>query len=187
MNAEHEAQSEGTMSDLAQSLREAHQEILDLRSQIAELRWIETALLRRTRELSERVKEQDCLYAMSDCLGDPTKSFNEILQAVADTIPSGFQSPKHTSVALNISGQRFCSRGFRESAHRHTYELSVGRERIGNIQVFLLPPSDSPDSPAFLPEEEHLLRAAAKWIGEMVQRRSDSTQKPKSGQGILYP
>jgi len=172
MNAEHEARSKEIMSDLAESLQEAHQEILSLRWQITELRWIETALRERTRELSERVKELDCLYAISDCLGKPTRPLNEILQAIANTIPAGFQFPKDTSVALRISGHTFCSRGFRQSAHTRYYELVADGRSIGNIQVFVSPAI----GPAFLPEEDNLLRAIAKWIGEIVEHREGSLQ-----------
>ena len=182
MNAEHKAQSEATMSDLVEALHEAHEQIMDLRTEIAELRWIETALRERTRELGERVKELDCLYAISDCLGNPNKSLNEILQAIVNAIPSGFQFPEQTSVVMNISGQRFCSCGFRQSADTVSCDLSANGRHIGNIQAFFSPPPKLPDRPAFLPEEDHLLRAVAKWIGEIVEHRSGSgqTKKPKT-------
>ncbi len=172
MNGEHGAQIGRTEADLVVALHEAHHEILDLREQIAELRWIETALRERTRELGERVKELDCLYAISDCLGDPAKSLNDILQAIANAIPSGFQFPEQTSVAINILDQRFRSCGFRQSADTFSCGLSANGRHIGNMQVFLSPLPRVPDRPGFLPEEESLLRAAARWIGEIVEYRS---------------
>ena len=39
---------EASQTELVQALKEAHDEIRDLREQMAEMRWIETALRRRT-------------------------------------------------------------------------------------------------------------------------------------------
>jgi len=50
------------------SHKEAHGEVLTLQAKVAEYKWLEDAIRRRTRELSERVKELTCLYAVSSCL-----------------------------------------------------------------------------------------------------------------------
>lgn len=159
-------------ADLIAALRDAHQEILDLRAQISELKWIERALRERTRALSERVKELDCLYAIAACLRKQHGALDDMLQSIAETIPSAFQSPKDTFVALNVAGKRLCSRGFRLTPHARSYEVMAHGRRIGCIEVFLPAAAETPGAPVFLAEEDQLLRAVANWIGEIVEHRN---------------
>ena len=162
---------EASQTELVQALKEAHDEIRDLREQMAEMRWIETALRRRTGELGERVKELDCLFAIADCLRARRASLDAVLQAIADTIPSGYQAPGRTWVELFVFGRRFRSSEFRESTHTDSCAIFAAGRDAGRVRVFVLPLDPSAGTAAFLKEERALLRAVALWVGLIVEHR----------------
>lgn len=163
--------------ELVDALREAHERVLELEAQLAEYKWIAEALRRRTRDLSERVKELDCLYSISDCLRDRSRSLKEVLERIVNLVPRGYQYPDRTSACITVSGQTFRSRDFRQTAHCQSAEIHAGRRHIGAIQVTVSPPAGSGDDPIFLAEEYALLNALAVWVGEIVEHwRSDPGQ-----------
>jgi PAS domain S-box-containing protein len=56
---------------------------------ITERRRMEEVLSKQAHDLSERVKEINCLYAISDIADKRNVSLNEMLQIIVDVIPSG--------------------------------------------------------------------------------------------------
>ncbi len=172
LNPKREHPPDPSRDELLKALRDAHGEVCDLREQIAEMRWIETALRRRTGELGERVKELDCLFAIADCLRAPRKPLETVLREIAETLPSGYQNPGRTWVDLFVFGRVFRSPEFRESVHAHACSISVGGRDIGRIRVFVQPPDIPGYGAAFLKEEHALLNAVALWIGLIVEHRN---------------
>ena len=170
MRTEPKQAEQVTKDELLTALREAQKEILDLHAQLAEYRWLEEALRKRTRELSERVKELDCLYSISDSLRHPEVSLEQVLDDIVNTVPKGYQCPARTWTRLTVAGQVFCSRHFRETSYCQSADIHVLRTQVGTIQVFV-PPPDSADVPTFLPEEDSLLEVVAVWIGEIIEHR----------------
>ena len=103
-------------ADLAAALQAAQQEILSLENKLDEYKWLEDCLVKRTKELNERAKELECLYAVGKSLPGP-ESLGEFFRAVCETLPKGFQFPGSTWVSLKILGHKFSSRGFKPSGH----------------------------------------------------------------------
>ncbi len=158
--------------DLAQALRETHDEVLSLQAQLEEYRWIENALRKRTYDLSERVKELDCLYAISDCLRRRRLTLAETLQAIVDVIPTGYQDPERTWAELRVRNEVYLSTGFRKTQHSHAAGIVVEGKRAGVLRVYVAPSRCSDEGSPLLPEEEALLHAIALWVGEMVEHRT---------------
>ena len=177
-------QSGVSRQDLEEALREAHQQVLDLQSQLEEYRWTEAAIRRRTIELSERTKELECLYAIVDLLRHPGNPLADVLQGIVNVVPRGYQHPKRTWVRLEARGQGFCSPDFRRTSVFHSVGISIHGRKAGALTVYVLPPLDPNDGPAFLPEENALLQAVAVWIGEILEHRGRS---PARGEDGLYP
>jgi len=177
MRTDHKKSEELTKEKLLAALREAQKEILDLQAQLAEYKWVEEALRKRTRELGERVKELDCLYSISDSLRYPEVSIEQVLDNIVNKLPRGYQCPERTGIRLTVAGQEFCSRHFRETSYCQSADIHVLRARVGIIQVFVSLPPDPADKPTFLPEEDSLLKVVAVWIGEIIEHRSHLCKK----------
>ena len=157
--------------ELLAALREAHQQVLDLQGQLSEHKWIGGALRKRTKELSERVKELDCLFYISDMLHNRKLNLGELLQNITDIIPTAFQYPEHTSALLTVGNRVFCSQGSIDSPCTYTTNIDVNGRCIGRVTVYIAQPSNSIKQVNFIQEEKSLLHSSAIWIGEIVEHR----------------
>ena len=157
--------------ELLTALREAHQQVLDLQGQLSEYKWIEGALRKRTKELSERVKELDCLFSISDMLRNRKLNLEELLQNITDILPKAFQYPERTSVFLTIGNRVFRSEGFVDSPCTYATNIDVNGRCVGRVSVYIAQSNNSITQVEVLPEEKSLLHSIAIWIGEIVEHR----------------
>ncbi|MDD5640374.1 MAG: hypothetical protein PHX53_01910 [Syntrophales bacterium] len=180
---EHESR-ELTCEELTEVLRDAHQEILGLQARLAEYEWVETALRKRTRELGERVKELECLYAISHCLCRPDADLAEMLQDVLDILPKGYQNPKKTWAHLEVFGESFFSSDFQTTPDSHAADIIINFRRVGVLRVYVAVKPGSDEAPLILPMEEALLQAVALWIGKTVEHWQEA--KPGEAKKISW-
>lgn len=157
--------------ELLAALREAHQQVLDLQGQLSEYKWIEGALRKRTKELSERVKELDCLFYISDMLRNRKLNLGELLQNITDIIPTAFQYPERTAALLTVGNRVFRSQGFVDSPCTYATKINVNGKCIGRVTIYIAQQSNLITQIEFLPEEKSLLHSTAIWIGEIVDHR----------------
>ncbi|MQY61013.1 hypothetical protein GH153_04150 [bacterium] len=158
-------------ADLLDALKGAHEQIQQLKNSLDEYKWLEGALRRRTFELSERLKELDCLYAISSKLVAPTSSLQKILADIINLIPCGWQYPKSTCARLAFNGYEYCTSNFSETKLKQSAFIRQGKKRIGVLEVFLLPSPILDKHQPFLPQEKQLLNLIAIWIGIIIDYR----------------
>lgn len=170
-----------THNSLAEALRDAHHEILGLQDSLAEYEWVETALRKRTRELGERVKELECLYAISRCLCRPDADLAEMLQDVLNILPKGYQNPKKTWAHLEVSGESFFSSDFQTALDSHAADIIINFRRVGALRVYVAAKPGSDEDPLILPMERALLQAVALWIGKTLEHWRET----KSGEAKI--
>ncbi|MFA5183331.1 MAG: hypothetical protein WC405_18610 [Syntrophales bacterium] len=163
-----------TREELTEVLREAHQEIIDLQFRLAEYEWVETALQKRTRELGERVKELECLYAISRCLCRSAADLPQMLQDIVNILPSGYQNPKLTWAQLEIAGELVVSPQIRSTPDSHAADILMHGRRAGLLRVYVSAKSSPDGDPAILPMEKALLQTVALWIGKTVEHLRES-------------
>lgn len=158
-------------AELLNALKEANQQIQHMENLLAEYKWLEGALRRRTYELSERVKELDCLYQVSSRLISSTDSLQKILADIVDIMPSGWQYPKATCVRLVLNGCEYRTSNFCKTRLKQSASIHRGNKRIGTLEVYLIPsPAHDRDKP-FLAQEEKLLKVIAMWLGAIIEYR----------------
>ena len=98
----------------------------------------EQLLRQRTRYLSERVKELNCLYGISDLVVKPGISLNEIFQGVVDIISQSWQHPEITCARIILNGQEFTTKKFKDSIWKQTCDINIHGETIGTLEVCYL-------------------------------------------------
>ena len=160
----------GNTGELVNALQAAQRQILSLENQLDEYRWLEDSLRRRTKELNERVKELECLYAVSSSLPN-ANNLAELLLSVCETLPKGFQFPASSWVSIEVYGQKFATRGFRPSVHRIERDIKARGEAVGAVGVCIGPAFDRDHKRAVLPEEERLVEMVAAMIGKLVESK----------------
>ncbi|MBU0482836.1 MAG: hypothetical protein KKG47_17215 [Proteobacteria bacterium] len=171
MCGDHRNDWDVSREELIDALREAHQQVLELQAQRKEYHWLEEALHKRTRELSERVKELDCLYFIADCIRDRDFDLVELLRRIVAFLPRGFQNPERTWVTLSILCQTFQSSGFRQTAYFRDVKILTSTKQTGRLRICVSPPSHAPEIPLFLREEIALVNTVSQWIGSIVEHK----------------
>jgi PAS domain S-box-containing protein len=143
------------------------------------LAWVEVMLrikrleaLRRTqvRDLQERVKELNCLYAISKLVEQADLSLPEILQETVALIPPAWQYPQNTCARIILEGQEFKTNGFLETTTIQTTSIRVHGEPVGRIEVGYLGENQEGEGNPFLQEEQSLLDAIAEQLGRAAER-----------------
>ncbi len=145
--------------------------ISELEQQVVELNQVRTTLAGRTHDLSERIKELNCLYTISEIVDRPGRTLPQILEQTVDIIPRAWQYPEITCARISIDGQVFRSHPFRETAWVQQADIRIGGIRVGRVDVFYLEkrPEDFEEGP-FSPEERRLITAVAERLGKIIER-----------------
>jgi signal transduction histidine kinase len=165
-------------------------ELLSREPSLAELRhWIQNlaerkqvyeALRKRTHDLEDRVKELNCLFAISNLIEQPDIAQEEILQKIVELIPPAWQHPEATCARITLEDQTFVTNNFQETQWKQASKVSLQGERIATLEVFYLEEKPEADEGPFLKEERDLLNAIAerlRWIIERVQIQQTLEQR----------
>jgi DNA-binding CsgD family transcriptional regulator len=162
---------------LRQLSRQALQrEVLGLRQRILELEQAAGSSLSRAQiehDLRERLKELECLYAISALREQHFQSADRFLQSVVECLPRSWQYPEYASARITIGDRQYVTADFREGPWRMAAEVRFDQKVQGLVEVFYGPQVPAlPDGP-FLAEEQPLIRAVAERVaGALLQMRT---------------
>ena len=131
---------------------------------------LESRVQERTAELKERVKEIDCLYAVSNLVAQPRKTINESLKVAVDLIPPGWHYPEITRARIVFEGREFATDGFRETPWKKSSDIVISGETVGTVDICYLEEMPALDEGPFLKEEQGLIDDLARQISVMIQR-----------------
>jgi PAS domain S-box-containing protein len=134
-------------------------------------RQLEAAVVERTQELDERVKELDCLYGISRLAGQQGISLEQILVGVVDLLPPAMRYPEIACARIVLDGREFKTDNFRETAWQQSSTIVVRGEQAGQVEVGLLEETPDADEGPFLEEERLLLSAVAERLGRITERK----------------
>jgi len=123
-------------------------------------------------QLSERVKELNCLYGISKLVEDKDTSINAILQGVVNLIPPSWQYPENTCARIMIKDHQVWTNNFRETAWKQAEEIVVNGEKHGVIEVYYLGEKTERDESPFLKEERDLIHVIAERLGHIIEHKS---------------
>jgi predicted nucleotidyltransferase len=123
------------------------------------------------RELRERAKELNCLYAVEELCSDPQLPFTRILEGVVRAIPAGWQYPQVCRARINCRGEMVAGEGFRESPWMQRAVVRVHGEDVGFVEVAYLEERPRADEGPFLREERRLIQTIADRIGACLLQR----------------
>jgi len=160
---------------------------------------VEKALEEKSRELGERIRELNCLYAISALAlrdkGD--MPLDRLVQEIADLIPTGWQYPEVACSRIVLEEKTYESKGFEETLWKQTGEIKVFRNPLGRVEVYYKEARPESDEGPFLKEERKLIDAIAERLGRIVERKwaeeavRESEEKHRNlfetmAQGVVY-
>lgn len=121
--------------------------------------------------LKERIKELNCLYAISQLIEREHCPLDEFLAMVVDVLPPSWQYPEIACARIVLNGRNYDSLYFQSSPWFLSSPIHVQGRLAGQVSVHYTEPSADQDEGPFLREERHLLDAAAGRIGHTVSRK----------------
>lgn len=139
---------------------------------------LEDRVEKRTRELSDRrfeltqrVRELNCLYTVSRLASNPSLGLSEFGRQTCEAMPWGWQYPELAAVRMSISDIQFTTPGFAETEWRMATVLKSGDATLGMLEVFYTEKMPEADEGPFLTQERDLLEEIANRVADAIARR----------------
>ena len=130
--------------------------------------------------LRERVKELSCLYSIAQISGKPTASLAEVLQGVANILPTAWRLPNLASAQITLDDNRFNGRRRPLAAGQYQEAPVVVRGfHRGSVRI-AYPVSAQVDARRpFLEEEQRLLDEVARQVSLIVDRKETAAEQER--------
>ncbi|MCR4411374.1 MAG: GAF domain-containing protein, partial [Thermoguttaceae bacterium] len=140
---------------------------------------LERLVALRTAELNERVKEMQCLRAISEVLEEMPGDDLSALQRVVELLPRALRRPEAAGAQLTLNGKRWSTAGYRETLQRLSAPVFVEGSLAGAVDVCYLDDNPAATEKPFLDEELALVEEVGRMLGNVLQRNL-SEAKAKS-------
>ena len=147
----------------------------ELDTEIKERKKVEKELQKSMNEVSERIKELNCLFEISRLVERRRLTLNEILQGIVELIPPAWQYPEITCAKIVMEDQEFSTANFKETKWALTQNIVVHTKTDGALAVYYLEERPESDEGPFLKEERNLIDAIAERIGRIIERNRAQT------------
>jgi len=165
------------MKDEDKTKRQLLTELKTLRSRLGGVERVKArhkreqeVLRKRTYQLSERLKELNCLCGISRLADREGVSSNELFQGIVELIPPAWQYPKVTCAQIILGDLIFRTTNFKETIWRQKCDICRQGERMGTLEVCYLKERPQADEGPFLREERTLIEIIAERFGEIVEQ-----------------
>jgi two-component system, NtrC family, response regulator HydG len=131
-----------------------------------------------TNALTERIKELNCLYGISNLLENQDVSLGWIMQRAVELIPTAWQYPGNACARIILDGQEYRSRNFKITRWHQNTEIILNEKHVGDVDIFYIQTPPEGDSGPFLEEENRLLRAIGERLSKVLWlKRSEEALK----------
>lgn len=131
----------------------------------------EQLLKEEKKNLLERNKELNCLYAISNLINSEASTFDETLQDIIDLIPTGMQYPEITCSRLSYDNKQYTSINFCETGWKLQASIIIDNAPLGMLEVFYLKQKPEEDIGPFIIEEKNLLQGIGHFTGDFIKRK----------------
>jgi len=123
------------------------------------------------RALQERTKELNCLYRIDEILHDADRPIEEMLHAVAEALPQGWQYPAQCVARFVLRDLDVRGAGFVETPWKLSAPIVISNQTVGELGVCYTQQMPRADEGPFLKEERRLIDAAADRVSRAIQHR----------------
>lgn len=146
---------------------------------ITHLKAVEDELRQRTFQLTERVKELNCVADVSRLLYSAGDAVEATLGQAIAFLPPAWCYPEMATVCLRLRDKSYATPGYRPCGPRLVAEIPG----MGELEV-AYPEWAGAEQDAFLEEESDLLATLARMIGDALQR-AEASRKNRRFQSII--
>lgn len=155
-------------------IEEMNREIVKLGGKREEKKWLEGALRRRTNELSERVKELECLLNLLQLSLKQENPFERGAEEMIKIIKNAWQYPEATCVRIKFDDYEAKSLNFTTDGAKQIEPIMVNGRRRGEVEVGYTSTKPYVWKGPFLKEEAKLLRAISLLLSLLIAKKDQS-------------
>ena len=131
----------------------------------------------RTAELSARVNEIRCLYAISNLVAAPCRSIQKALEQAVALIPQGWRYPEIAWARIIVGADEFSTANFQDTPWKQRADIVLHSDRAGLVEVGYLEERSGPHEGPFSEEERSLLDDIARQLGVLIERERIRTRE----------
>ena len=138
----------------------------------------EEALKKLAENLEKRVQELNCLYSVSNFLGETDKPPEETLAAITRLLPTAFLDPKKICARIRLDEKTFTTDHFQETSTKLAGGITTATGLpIGVMEIFLQEDAPGAGGRSFLQEEATLIDAVAHRISDWLEKKRTEAEK----------
>lgn len=128
-------------------------------------------------ELRERIKELNCLYAISKVAWEADNDLSVIVNKTLEILPRAMQHQKLAEASITVNGKSFESPSFTKCKLYIKSPLYGDKKNFGSIQIGYRDLVHRGEKVSFLAEEKNLLKAVARELSLFIKRASIEADK----------
>ena len=121
-------------------------------------------------KLQERVKELNCLYAISRAAWEANNDVNAIIAKTLEVLPNAMQHASLAEASVSIKGESWATKNFHKSKFFLESSLTVDNKKRGQLRIGYRVSKTGPKRPTFLQEEKVLIKAVARELSLFLKR-----------------
>lgn len=144
----------------------------------------EKELKKKNHDLTERLKEINCLYNIGSII-QKYNSIDEVVSNSVKEIPHGWHYPEITVARITFRGKSYKTENFQETKWYQRTDLLVDNLKQGVLEVFYLEERPILDEGPFLKEERILLNSIGTILASAVDRILKNEDLQKAYQKML--
>ncbi|MCG3136762.1 MAG: hypothetical protein HJJLKODD_00598 [Phycisphaerae bacterium] len=139
------------------------------------------------RDLRERAKELDCIYAVEELLIDTDAPVEDIFHGVIKALPRGWQYPEICQARITLGGAVYRTPGFIRTPWMQNAALVVQGDPVGTVEVVYTQEMPAADEGPFLKEERKLIDTVADRLSNWITHRQlmDAMRRWRTAQQAL--
>ncbi len=158
-----------TSQDLLDENASLKQRIRELEEWETERRLAEEVVNKYSLDLRERVKELNCVYAVSDLIRRKDISWETMLLGCTSLLSQAYQFPEITECRITWGDQEYTTENFKRTAWLQSRAIIVRGGQVGTVEVCYLEERQNAWEGPFLAEERRLLNAVAELLGKSAE------------------
>ncbi len=124
----------------------------------------------KTKNLTERIKELNCLIDISHIVEKQGITLENILQSIVERLPAAWQYPEITCAQIVLGNQKYKTKNFMRTMWKQMSCISVNGEQAGIVEICYLKKKPKVIEGPFLFEERRLINAISERLGRIVER-----------------
>ena len=128
--------------------------------------------------LTERIKELNCLYGISNLFENQDVSLSWIMQRAVELIPTAWQYPENACARIILDGREYRSKNFKITHRHQNTEIILNGNHVGVVDIYYVQAPPESEEGLFLEEEKRLLRAIGERLSKVLWlKRSEEALK----------